>query len=920
MAARGGIGGSILDWPVKNKVPIAKRRELRCDGLRHSGRRLTGVRTERYNDRMESVDRIAGSGPREPFRIAIIGGGPAGSFTAHFLDKFAAAQGRELKLDIYDYKNFLRTGKRNCNMCAGIISATLVKKMADEHIVIPPSVIKNEIGGYHLHTNHNTVHFNTVAENKIYAVFRSGGPPVAGQKSESFDQFLLDHVARNPAVTILNRKVTGIEFSPAAVAITTEDQVRARYDFVVGAFGVNTALKDIIRTGYVPPRTVKFRQFEMYFDEEFIKRIYRDRVHMFPIYRRGIWFITLTPKANFVTVTAMGDEIELDNLKAVMIDHPALRRYVPVKQLEVRCTCVPEIPVGIARHPYAERFLIVGDACISRYLKNGIESAWQTAYLAADTVINHGVTEAVLRRYYFSRCRRMYRFDNLCGRVLFFMNRMLFINSVYTEAHMFVAKREQITPGKRPLSGVFWDMFTGDKPYRTILANALRPGLIYAILKQFVTLCLLVLVKGKTALRLPLSAFHRLLKSSTVAIIGGGPAGAACAIKLAQLARAKGLQLNIVLYERKDFTRHHNQCVGVLSPPILQILERELGITLPPGLIRSEIPGYELHTEQESIFLTNYRPDHSPTYSLRRVEFDNYLLECVRNNGVKVVNSRVTDLEFCRGAGHDTVRIFSESDFMEASVVVGAFGLDREMLARWSEATGGRYQPPRKIIKSFVTRIGLPAAPSDRLPDNRIHAFLPASVRTIEFGAITVKDDHIVVNIAGEHSNSLDLAEFLSLAKVRELVPAFNPLHLPIFCGSFPAAPAKNPYGDRYITVGDTTGWLRPLKGKGINLAIITGIRAAEVMMRGGIARRNLKKYEEQCSEFISDYKYGNVVRLLLRLALRTGLLDLFIRRAKKDARFYNMLYDAVSAEAGYQTILRNFLSPSGRGTVPPAG
>lgn len=866
---------------------------------------------EKYNGVMEPVTH-GGAGPasREPFRIAIIGGGPAGSFTAHFLTKFAAAANRELAIDIYDYKNFPSVGKRNCNMCAGIISATLIKKMAAEHIVIPPPVIKNEIGGYHLHTNHNTVHFNTYPENKIYAVFRSGGPPLPGRKAESFDQFLLDHVARNPAVTILNKKVSGLEFSPAAIEITTEDQGRARYDFAVGAFGVNTKLKEIIRTGYVPPRTIKFRQFEMYFDEEFIKRTYRDRVHMFPIYQSGIWFITLTPKANFVTVTAVGNEIDLETLKAVMMAHPALQPYIPEKNIEVRCTCVPEIPVGIARRPYTDRFLIVGDACISRYLKNGIESAWQTAYLAADTIINHGVTKAVLKRHYFGRCTRAYRFDNLCGRILFLMNRLLFINPVYTAAHMFVAKREQLTPGKGRLSDVFWDMFTGDKPYRTILANALQPGLIYAILKQFVTLCLLVLVKGKGALRLPLSSFHRLLKFNTVAIIGGGPAGAACAIKLAQLAKAKGLELNLVLYERKDFTRHHNQCVGVLSPPILEIMERELKITLPPGLIKSEIPGYELHTDQESIFLTNYRPTHTPTYSLRRVEFDKHLLECVRQNGVKVVNSRVTDLEFCRDATHDTVRIFSESDYLEAAVVVGAFGLDREMLTRWSEATGGRYRPPRKIIKTFVTRMDFPGSLPDRLPDNRIHAFLPASVRNIEFGAITVKDDHLVVNIAGEHSHSLDLAEFLALAKVKALVPDFDLRALPIFCGSFPAAPAKNPYGDRYVTVGDTTGWLRPLKGKGINLAIITGIRAAEVMMSEGIARKNLTKYEELCSEFISDLAYGFFVRLLLRPALRTGLLNLIIRRAKKDPRFYRMLYDAVSAEATYKTILRNFISP----------
>jgi flavin-dependent dehydrogenase len=42
--------------------------------------------------------------------------------------------------------------------------------------------------------------------------------------------------------------------------------------------------------------------------------------------------------------------------------------------------------------------------------------------------------------------------------------------------------------------------------------------------------------------------------SQTVAIIGGGPGGAACAIALKTLAAERGRQIDVILYEGKIFS------------------------------------------------------------------------------------------------------------------------------------------------------------------------------------------------------------------------------------------------------------------------------------------------------------------------------------------------------------------------------
>lgn len=445
---------------------------------------------------MESSCNVPGD-----LKVAIIGGGPAGCFTCHFLDKFARQSGRSVSIDIYDFKCFSCGGKTSCNMCAGIISSTLVAKLEKEDIFIPTSVIKREISGYQLHSSYNTVYFKKEEHKKIYSVFRGQGPVHLDGTVNSFDQFLLERVSKTDNVSVINKKVTGLDFSDTrGVVLDTEDGGHEMYDFVIGAFGVNTKIKDLIHNGYVPPKTVKFLQFETNYPEEFIRDTYWNRVHMFPVYRKSIWYITLTPKWNFVTVTAVGKNVTLKDLKAEIMSNENIRQYLPGKKLNMQCACVPELPVGFSRKPYGNRFLVVGDACVSRYLKNGIESAFQTAFLAADTIINHGFAEKKLKKYYFRRCQKLYRLDNFCGRLLYRLEKFLYIHPLYTEAYIILAKKEQITTTKARLSDLLWDMFTGDKSYKTVLRHSFHPLLLLSVFRELLRLMGVRVFKGRKGL------------------------------------------------------------------------------------------------------------------------------------------------------------------------------------------------------------------------------------------------------------------------------------------------------------------------------------------------------------------------------------------------------------------------------------
>src|SRR3972149_1337976 len=152
------------------------------------------------------------------------------------------------------------------------------------------------------------------------------------------------------------------------------------------------------------------------------------------------------------------------------------------------------------------------------------------------------------------------------------------------------------------------------------------------------------------------------IRGKTVAIIGGGPAGCATAIPLARLpperglgprggpfwgkglappprrprlSRERGLGLRVVLFEGKDFERHYNQCAGVLSPPIEELLQCRLDIELPYEIFKRQIFGYRLHTGGREILLVGPHRGGA-TYAVRRVVFDRFLLAGAEKEGVEV--------------------------------------------------------------------------------------------------------------------------------------------------------------------------------------------------------------------------------------------------------------------------------------------
>jgi flavin-dependent dehydrogenase len=398
---------------------------------------------------------------------------------------------------------------------------------------------------------------------------------------------------------------------------------------------------------------------------------------------------------------------------------------------------------------------------------------------------------------------------------------------------------------------------------------------------------------------------YKLVDGSQVAIIGGGPAGTSCAIKLLKEAKRKNLKVRVIIFESKDFNIHYNQCVGVLSPPIEEIFENTLGIPFPSELIKREIKGYRIHTDSGNTFgITR----GEGTYATRRILFDRFMLEKAKEFGAEVINSRVTGIEFYNG---DEVRVYSEGKFLRVDAVVGAFGLDEgaaDVVEKASEKTFC-YRRPGRALDTIITKLHVNKSVIENNLDSEIHAFLLNNLKGIEFGAITPKGDHIIINIAGRNVTSMEMDLFLSCPAVKSVLGDIDLSGLDYFKGRYPIKPARGIIGDRFVAVGDATGWIRPYKGKGINVAIETGAKAGEAMINYGISRKDLVHYIDRFKTLEGDYYYGKVFRTLLLFALKTGFIDEVVKIARTSPGLEEGVYMAVSGEGKYSEILKEIFA-----------
>ncbi len=426
-------------------------------------------------------------------RIAVIGGGPAGSFFSYYALEYAERMGLDLSLDIYEAKDFTKIGASGCNHCGGIVSESLVQELATDGIVIPSEIIQRGISTYTMHTEQGSQVIHAPSnEQRIASVFRGCGPKGCLDKSvKGFDNYLLG-LCREKGANVIPEKVTHLQRVEDGILVGYAKSEPHRYDLVVGAAGLHKASLDLFREiipSFGPPGETRAYISEFFMKSADIEKTLGDSMHVFLLDLPQITFGALIPKENYVTLVLLGRDISKEVVQNFITSEQVRACFPPDFPVDrtIACQCYPFINVKRALHPYGERVVLVGDAASSKLYKNGIGAAFITGKAAASTALLEGVSEAHFNKYYAPICRDLDR-DNQIGKFIFEVTKLIQKSPALKRGLLDLVGREQSSDKSAfRMSSALWDTFTGSAGYRNIFRRFLHPNLLLGYSRSTVT-------------------------------------------------------------------------------------------------------------------------------------------------------------------------------------------------------------------------------------------------------------------------------------------------------------------------------------------------------------------------------------------------------------------------------------------------
>ena len=416
-------------------------------------------------------------------RVAIVGGGPAGSFAALHLLRLAEARGLHLDITVYEpHHPTDERGPRSCKGCAGILSASSVSHMAGLGLTIPPEVIQSELKSYVVHLyGHVTTISQPDPRRTILSVYRGSGPRLhQGAPLASFDAYLLDQ-ARQRGVRCVPARVRSVEWEDGPVVCTETEREPAR--FLVLATGINsrTPLSDTF--GYRAPGSAAMVQDELVLPDNWP----HDKVAGFFGQPDALLFGAMVPKGRYLNVSLLWRDSApgaLQQFYGAQAD--MLRRFFP-DGIQSTCSCNPRIVTSPASGYYGDRWVAVGDSAVSRLYKEGINSAFLTSESAMRCAVERGIGAEDFAAGYAPLCRSIAA-DNVYGKMIFELcSRVMPLGPLAKATVQSVSTESGKQASQRLYSRMIWGMLTGDESYRSLFWLMFRPDGMLGIGRKLVS-------------------------------------------------------------------------------------------------------------------------------------------------------------------------------------------------------------------------------------------------------------------------------------------------------------------------------------------------------------------------------------------------------------------------------------------------
>lgn len=352
--------------------------------------------------------------------------------------------------------------------------------------------------------------------------------------------------------------------------------------------------------------------------------------------------------------------------------------------------------------------------------------------------------------------------------------------------------------------------------------------------------------------------------SHDVAIIGGGPAGAAAGTQL-----AKG-GLRVVIIEKEKFPRF---CIGESLLPHANSLLRDLGVwpkLEQAGFLRKY--GAEFCTGDRSRlrrfwFGQNLGPTCEYSYQVERSHFDQLLLDNAREHGCEVhEETRVTTLD----APNTDLMTLRCSGSRGGFDITSRWVIDASGRAAFAGTTGGlrrrRTQTTRRIaIYGHYEGVFRNSGKAEghitiaRLAEGWFW-FIPLAGNRTSVGLVLPVEQ---ARTSPERSHEDIFRE--AVEATPEVEARMN--------GATPLTPlrATGDYSWRYssfasrriLLTGDAAGFVDPIFSSGVMLALKSGIRAAELVIRAERLQRSLTLWERLSYTHLVHHWMNQYARLI---------------------------------------------------------
>jgi flavin-dependent dehydrogenase len=417
-----------------------------------------------------------------------------------------------------------------------------------------------------------------------------------------------------------------------------------------------------------------------------------------------------------------------------------------------------------------------------------------------------------------------------------------------------------------------------------------------------------------------------------VGVVGGGPAGSFFSYFLLDFADRVGMELDVEIYEPRDFSRPApqgcNMCGGIISESLVQHLATD-GISLPTTLVQRGIESYHLHTDCGSVLISTplqekriaavHRgagPRDIQEFKWR--SFDGHLQGLAVDRGARVIRQRVIGVDWVDNRPNIKVRSQPERSYELVVLATGVNGIGQRIV----KGLGLNYEPPT-TSKTMIREYYLGEDVVRKHLGSAMHVFL-LDIPRLEFAAIIPKGDYASVCLLGHDIDRSLIETFLNSAEVTQCFPADFSLEQ-ISCNCSPrinVAGAKKPFADRVVFVGDCA--VTRLYKDGIGGAYRTAKAAAATAIFQGISANDFEEYYlPVCEEIRRDNDIGKLMFVVTRQIQRRrvakqGVLHMTRAEQKQNRklRMSMVLWDMFTGSAPYTDVFRRTMVPTFWGSL----